>query len=683
MRKRRRSALSILLALAMLLTFMPAMAFAEPGDYGAPTAISFTPVKDKVAYGSKSRDPICDDQTGEETGETDEYVYYNSPNVEAGDKVTVTYEYGSGTKAVEYTYQGGYYDEKNDHWIDEHWATETEGAPVLDADWVSLKWDDEQKYEQQFTEDTAAYHAVLEHELGENWIRVEETSSHFASLAFYGDPVAIAFTHEGAYSVEGEMSWEIFDEETLENVDTEPFVYYDRPGFEDGDKATITYEGGQSVEFTFSEDEWEWVAEDTLAPQWWSIGRSWTKQQSKEHPFTAGTTEHFTVYVLWSDDNGDDQRADSEAMDVALTYDEAKDYEVVENDVEATVAYNSNGRNLVVDYTRNADERCNFPAAGDKITITEKGKASKTYAFDPASPEDSYRFVCADDSEEIFFDWYEDCGKVYANMHRNQIDTENRKCIRTGYWTPLNAKVISDVERMSYNPSSISVYSEDIKEVENGQTFYVLNKRCRYTDEDGDTYTRFFQNGEKATIKFKNEANERVYVVRNGWLINEKDEDDEIFLDADGWDLNPGSNSVRLWYHGACTTINVYMDTPQLRAERERAAAAEALAKASNINKATVTAADIKKASNLGAKTITLGTKVKKVKAGAFKGTKITTVVVKTKKLKAKSVKGSLKGSKVKTVSVKVGNKKANKTYVKKYKKIFTKKNAGKKVKVK
>ena len=59
------------------------------------------------------------------------------------------------------------------------------------------------------------------------------------------------------------------------------------------------------------------------------------------------------------------------------------------------------------------------------------------------------------------------------------------------------------------------------------------------------------------------------------------------------------------------------------------------------------------------------------------------TFTVKTGKLTKKTVKNSLKGSKVKTVSVKVGNKKANNTYVKKYKKIFTKKNAGKKVTVK
>ncbi len=75
--------------------------------------------------------------------------------------------------------------------------------------------------------------------------------------------------------------------------------------------------------------------------------------------------------------------------------------------------------------------------------------------------------------------------------------------------------------------------------------------------------------------------------------------------------------------------------------------------------------------------------KVTKIAPKAFNGTKVKTLTVKSKNLTKKSVKGSLKGSKVKTVKIKVGKKKDNKKYVKKYKKIFTKKNAGKKVTVK
>ena len=82
-------------------------------------------------------------------------------------------------------------------------------------------------------------------------------------------------------------------------------------------------------------------------------------------------------------------------------------------------------------------------------------------------------------------------------------------------------------------------------------------------------------------------------------------------------------------------------------------------------------------------RTVTIGKNVVLIEKNAFKGSKATKMIVKSKKLTKASVKGSLKGSKIKTVQVKVGKKKVNKKYVKKYKKIFTKKNAGKKVKVK
>lgn len=52
-------------------------------------------------------------------------------------------------------------------------------------------------------------------------------------------------------------------------------------------------------------------------------------------------------------------------------------------------------------------------------------------------------------------------------------------------------------------------------------------------------------------------------------------------------------------------------------------------------------------------------------------------------KLGKAGVKKSLLGSKIKIVKVKVGKKAVNKKYIKRYRKIFTKKNAGKKVTVK
>ncbi len=75
--------------------------------------------------------------------------------------------------------------------------------------------------------------------------------------------------------------------------------------------------------------------------------------------------------------------------------------------------------------------------------------------------------------------------------------------------------------------------------------------------------------------------------------------------------------------------------------------------------------------------------KVTGIAKGALKGCKATVLVVKSKTLTKKSTKNCLKGSKVKTVIVKMGSVKANKSYAKKYKKLFTKKNCGKKVTLK
>lgn len=74
---------------------------------------------------------------------------------------------------------------------------------------------------------------------------------------------------------------------------------------------------------------------------------------------------------------------------------------------------------------------------------------------------------------------------------------------------------------------------------------------------------------------------------------------------------------------------------------------------------------------------------INKIKAKAFAKSKATKVTVKTKRLRKATVKGSLKGSKVKTILVRVGKTKTNKAYVNLYWKIFTKKNAGRRVVVK
>ncbi len=82
-------------------------------------------------------------------------------------------------------------------------------------------------------------------------------------------------------------------------------------------------------------------------------------------------------------------------------------------------------------------------------------------------------------------------------------------------------------------------------------------------------------------------------------------------------------------------------------------------------------------------RSVTIGKNVSRLAKYAFRKSKAVTVTLKTKKLTNASVRGCLKSSKVSKILVKVGSKKVNASYVKKYKKYFTKANAGKKAAVK
>lgn len=82
-------------------------------------------------------------------------------------------------------------------------------------------------------------------------------------------------------------------------------------------------------------------------------------------------------------------------------------------------------------------------------------------------------------------------------------------------------------------------------------------------------------------------------------------------------------------------------------------------------------------------RTVTVGKNVKKIVKYSFRSSGATKVILKTRLLKKSTVRGSFKNSKVRTVLIKVGSKKQNKSYAKKYRKIFTNRNCGKKAAVK
>lgn len=127
-------------------------------------------------------------------------------------------------------------------------------------------------------------------------------------------------------------------------------------------------------------------------------------------------------------------------------------------------------------------------------------------------------------------------------------------------------------------------------------------------------------------------------------------------------------------------------ETPADKRKTHSASSRKTVAKVT-VNAKNVTAGTVKKAIGKHAKTVKtviIGKKVKTISSKAFtKVKRVTALEVTSKKLTKKGVKGSLKGSKVKTIWVKVGSASQNKKYVKTYKKYFAKGNSGKKVAVK
>ena len=82
-------------------------------------------------------------------------------------------------------------------------------------------------------------------------------------------------------------------------------------------------------------------------------------------------------------------------------------------------------------------------------------------------------------------------------------------------------------------------------------------------------------------------------------------------------------------------------------------------------------------------KKVIIGKNVRKIGKNAFAGSSVKTVVLKTSLLKKAGIKGCLKGSKVSTIRIQTGKKAQCKKMLKKYKKVFTPKVSGKKVKLK
>ena len=140
---------------------------------------------------------------------------------------------------------------------------------------------------------------------------------------------------------------------------------------------------------------------------------------------------------------------------------------------------------------------------------------------------------------------------------------------------------------VSFSPASISLYSNDIAYSDNGVVKYGLYKRGKVV-VGGTPYDTPFIDGDTITFWNSNGTSE-VYTYRAQFKFEDGTYAYDCFVYGNGEDgfyaedivfsdnvnnLVPGTtNTVEMNVFGAATTISVFVDTPELRNQREIAAA--------------------------------------------------------------------------------------------------------------
>lgn len=389
-----------------------------------------------------------------------------------------------------------------------------------------------------------------------------------------------------------------------------------------------------------------------------------------------------------------------------------KAYDDDDDDAYYDGSYSGKPVLATTDYTDTDGELDYFyeiePKTGDSIVIdADDGTYTFVWSRDP---DGSYYFEVPDNPDDYLeiggIEVYDSPHpEAYMSVTRYVWDDDAEEYI--DYWSATiyidKFTIRNTVSRLVFEPGTIYLVAENIINYDEGMPYYSFLERSRHTT-GGYPWTSPYAVGDKLTVYYVNgisqtfvdtdlyfegydEDYDYYYNYYNDWFAKG---DNYIKALVDNDELTLGTNTVGISWHGVTANITVVVETAAQKAAREAAAARQAAlarmmsVKTVTINSSTVNAATLNSAiaaaggSKSYVTTVVLGSKVKKIAKNTFKGSAVTTVQVKSKKLKANTVKGSLKGSLVSTVKVTAGSK-----YKKAYKKIFTKKIAGKKVKVK
>ena len=279
-----------------------------------------------------------------------------------------------------------------------------------------------------------------------------------------------------------------------------------------------------------------------------------------------------------------------------------------------------------------------------QVTTTDGKVLRCDFANEPS--EEGNICLYDEDGNEVYYNIYIEDTTAYIHLLQyipeKGVDWEATIEIE-------NADIYNDVERIVFKPSTIKLYSEDIKRTTtSGYTYYALRKRSIHSRSNetwesefapGDQVVVYYDNGRTKTFTNKDYFDEEERQWMDGFFNNDNTENIYVEISNESGniydELKAGSNKVKVYYHGRTTTIDVQVETPESRAaEAAREAAAREAAKAAAVREAAAKAAAEAESARQG--TVVGGLpKVKISKPTAAKKS----VTVKWKKLSKKDLK--------------------------------------------
>lgn len=229
------------------------------------------------------------------------------------------------------------------------------------------------------------------------------------------------------------------------------------------------------------------------------------------------------------------------------------------------------GRSLIY------DDEINFPIEGDKVIITFSDDSTRTYTCDNEgnlmSDYDDYslRWRCYTPNYGDTSIWF----NVWDADETFDIEFEAEVTVTFG------------AVSISFSPGTINVWGPSIlntRTLEDGTktTYYDIWKRYNWSFPGGYSETYAYAPGDSITVTYSDgsvktytcgiaEAPEDGYY--DAWFICGDDYD---WPELDYENLVPGTNSATIWFNGCKTTITIFVDTPELAAQRAAAQAAAA-----------------------------------------------------------------------------------------------------------